>query len=87
MSCPVCVAIMSSSLVGMVHVETCEFAAEMRGPPAVFAAASTFTPTQAALPHTRSRMTTEFSPIPPVKTIASNPPKAAASEPSSRPMR
>ena len=59
----------------------------MRGPPSRLACSSSFTPSQRASRQTRSRISALFSPIPPVKTIASRPPSAAASEPSSRPMR
>jgi hypothetical protein len=61
--------------------------APIRGPPAELAAASISTPSHAASRHTRSRMAAEFSPTPAVKTIASSPSSAAASEPSSRRMR
>src|SRR5262249_52273190 len=86
-TCCVCRAIMSSSLVGITHARTRLGPVLMRGPPRALAAASSSTPSHAAPWHTRSRMTAAFSPIPPVNTIASSPPSAAASEPSSRPMR
>src|SRR6266404_1709768 len=79
-------AIMSSSLVGTTHALTRLPAALMRGPPRALAAASGSIPSHAASRHTRSRIAGAFSPIPPVNTIVSSPPRAAASEPSSRPM-
>src|SRR4029453_8273988 len=45
----------------------------MRGPPAALAAGSSSTPSQAASRQTRSRMTVEFSPMPPGNTIAARP--------------
>ena len=42
------------------------------------------TPSQASPRQTRSRISAVFSPMPPVKTRASIPPKAATSEPTSR---
>ena len=80
-------AIISSSLVGITHTETLLAGALMRGPPAWLAAGSSSTPSQAASRQTRSRIAGACSPIPAVKTSASMPPAAAASEPSSRPMR
>ena len=60
----------------------------MRGPPALaFASASSSMPSQAASRHTAPRIGTACSPMPAVNTSASSPPSAAASEPSSRPMR
>src|SRR5262249_16865887 len=44
----------------------------MRGPPASLAAASSSSPSQAALRQTRARMATAFSPTPPVNTSASS---------------
>ena len=80
-------AIISSSLVGITHADTRLAAVLMRGPPRALAAASSSTPSHAASRQTRSRIAALFSPMPAVNTIASRPPSAAASEPSSRPMR
>ena len=60
---------------------------EMRGPPARFAAGSRSIPSQADMPQIAARVSASFSPIPAVKTRASSPPSAAASEPISRPAR
>jgi len=83
----VCVAIMSSSSVWTTRAPTRLPGVEMRGPPAAFAAGSSSTPSQAAPRQTRSRIGAEFSPTPAVNTIASSPSSAAASDPSSRPIR
>ena len=48
---------------------------------------SSATPSQVALSQTRSRIGAACSPMPAVKTKASSPPSAAASEPSSRAIR
>ncbi len=82
-----CRAIISSSSVRITHAETLLAPVVIRGPPAPFAAGSSSTPSQAASRQTRSRIAGAFSPTPAVKTTASSPPSAAASEPSSRPIR
>ena len=66
MSRRVCCAIMSSSFVRMVHTETGLDSVVMRGPPLLFAAASSSTPSQLASRQTRSRIMAACSPMPPV---------------------
>jgi hypothetical protein len=53
----VCLAIFSSSSVGITHIATHPDASLIRAAPLAFAAASTVTPSQAAWRHTRSRIT------------------------------
>ena len=77
----------SSSSVGTIQAATGDPAAEMRGPPRRLASSSSCRPSHAASAQTRARIAAAFSPTPPVKTSASSPPSAAASEPSSRAMR
>ena len=79
-----CSAIIRSSFVAITHPVTRPPAPLRRGPPRVFAASSSSSPNHAASRQTRARIAAAFSPIPPVKTSASSPPRAAASEPSSR---
>ena len=62
-------------------------AVEMRAAPASLAEASSPSPSQALRLQMSARTGAAFSPIPPVKTMASSPPSAAASEPSSRATR
>ena len=50
------------------------------GPPVVFAASSISNPSHAACSQTRRRISAACSPMPAVKTSASRPPSAAASE-------
>src|SRR6478672_438266 len=77
-------AIIRSSSVGMTHAEALLPVVVSLGPPAVFAASSSDTPSHAASSQTRRLISGACSPIPAVKTTASNPPRAAASDPSSR---
>ena len=86
-ACNVWRAIISSSLVGITQTATGLAAVLMRGPPERLAAASSSMPSQAASRQTRSRISGACSPMPAVNTSASMPCAAAASEPSSRPMR
>ena len=80
-------AIIRSSSVGMTHAEARLPVIVILGPPAAFAASSKCTPSHAACSHTRRRISAACSPMPAVKTSASSPPRAAASDPSSRLIR
>ena len=80
-------AIIRFSSVGTTQTEVEELGLEIRGPPLVFAVSSRVMPSHTACRQTPARTSAACSPIPPVKTRASRPPSAAASEPSSRPIR
>ena len=80
-------AIINSSFVRTTQAETLLSRELIRGPPASFAAASNSSPSHPAVAQARRRIKALFSPMPAVKTSASIPPSAAASEPSSRPIR
>ena len=80
-SLPVCLAIISSSFVGITHTDTRLSAAEMRAPFGPGSSRSSATPTQAEASQIRRRISAEFSPMPPVNTSASMPPSAAVSAP------
>ena len=80
-------AITSSSLVGITQARVRLAALLMRGPPAALAASSSATPSQAAARQIMARTGAACSPMPAVKTMASKPQSAAASEPSSRATR
>ena len=83
----VCLAIINSSFVGTTQAATRLSGRLMRGTPASLAAASNSSPSHAASRQTRARIAAEFSPMPPVNTSASSPPRAAAREPNSRRIR
>ena len=83
----VCRAIISSSLVGMTHAETRLPAVLMRGPLRSLAARVELHAEPRRIPADPLAQARLFSPMPAVNTIASSPPSAAASDPSSRPIR
>ena len=80
-------AIISSSLVGMTQAAVRLAAVLMRGPPRALAVGVELDAEPGRARQTRARIGAACSPMPAVKTMASSPPRAAASEPSSRPMR
>jgi hypothetical protein len=78
-NCPVCRAIISSSLVGITQAETLLPGREMRGPLRVLASASSSRPSQAEEAQILRRISGEFYPMPAVNTSPSMPPNTAAS--------
>jgi signal transduction histidine kinase/CheY-like chemotaxis protein len=80
-------AISRSSSAGMTSMGTPEPSRSMRGQPLALRLGSRSSPRNASLLQTSSRTPTAFSPMPPVKTKASRPPKATAREPVSRAIR
>src|ERR1700733_1966784 len=83
----VCRAIIKSSLVGMTQAEVLLLGVVILAAPAVFAASSNSMPSHSAWLHARRRISGACAPIPAVKTSASRPPRLAASDPNSRPIR
>ena len=75
------IATIRSSFVGTTQADTGDDDFEMQGPPASFAASSSPSPSQVRPRQIRARITAACSPIPPVNTMPSTPPSAAASEP------
>jgi hypothetical protein len=84
---PVCRAIMSSSLVGIIQADTLLVADEMQVACASLAARSNCNPSQADASQILRRTSAECSPMPAVNTMASNPPSTAAKAPISRAAR